>query len=99
MSSMASEFVRNYHWKSKGVTPWAEDWFKRELPATSVEGVAGKATIDSLSNFDGDAELGNRKAKLLAIFDLNIELKWSGTTPDGTSVSGILLIPEVSHET
>lgn len=63
MSSMASEFVRNYHWKSKGVTPWAEDWFKREIPSTSVEGDAGTVTVDTVKSFDGDAELGNRKAK------------------------------------
>ncbi|KAH7107581.1 activator of Hsp90 ATPase [Auriculariales sp. MPI-PUGE-AT-0066] len=99
MSSMASEFVRNYHWKSKGCTAWAEEWFKREIPLTAIDGPAGKVVVESVKSFDGDAELGSRKAKLLAIFDLKIELAWTGTTPDGTDVKGELLIPEVSHET
>lgn len=99
MSSMASPFVANYHWKSKGVTPWAEEWFKRELPLLSVQDAPGTVKIDKVTSVDGDAELGNRKAKLLAIFDCKIELNWTGTTADGTEVTGKLVIPEVSHET
>ncbi|KZV88295.1 hypothetical protein EXIGLDRAFT_839327 [Exidia glandulosa HHB12029] len=96
---MASSFVANYHWKSKGVKPWADDWFKRELPTLSLDGDAGTVKIDQVTEIDGDAELGNRKAKLLAIFDCKIELDWSGTTKSGEDVKGTLVIPEVSHET
>lgn len=37
-------------------------------------------------------------SRLITIFDVKIELKWSGKTPDGTEADGKLVIPEVSHE-
>lgn len=37
--------------------------------------------------------------RLITIFDCAIDLKWDGTASDGSSVSGRLKIPEVSHET
>lgn len=36
--------------------------------------------------------------RLLTIYDVKIELKWSGKASDGTEVNGKLVIPEVSHE-
>jgi Activator of Hsp90 ATPase, N-terminal len=36
--------------------------------------------------------------RLITIFDVRLELRWKGTTTDGTDVSGSLTIPEVSHE-
>ena len=36
--------------------------------------------------------------RLITIYDVKIELKWSGKASDGTEVDGKLAIPEVSHE-
>ena len=36
--------------------------------------------------------------RLITIYDVKIELKWSGKASDGTEVNGKLVIPEVSHE-
>jgi hypothetical protein len=36
--------------------------------------------------------------RLITIFDVRLELRWKGSTTDGTDVSGSLIIPEVSHE-
>ena len=36
--------------------------------------------------------------RLITIYDVKIELKWSGKASDGTQVDGRLVIPEVSHE-
>jgi hypothetical protein len=36
--------------------------------------------------------------RLITIYDLKVTLLWTGTTADGTEVSGSLLVPEVSHE-
>ena len=36
--------------------------------------------------------------RLITIYDVKIELKWSGKASDGTEVDGKLVIPEVSHE-
>jgi len=36
--------------------------------------------------------------RLITIYDVKIELKWTGKASDGTQVDGRLVIPEVSHE-
>ncbi|TDL24729.1 hypothetical protein BD410DRAFT_785430 [Rickenella mellea] len=89
----------NWHWKNKDVTPWAKGWFERELTTIKVsDGDNNTAVVASVTEVEGDVELGQRKSKLITIFDCKIVLKWSGTTADGTDVEGTLTIPEVSHE-
>ncbi|KIY42948.1 hypothetical protein FISHEDRAFT_68263 [Fistulina hepatica ATCC 64428] len=89
----------NWHWKNKNVTQWAKDWFKHELPTISVRSDKDEAiSVESVTEVDGDVELGQRKSKLITIFDCKVVMRWSGTTSDGTEVKGKLTIPEVSHE-
>ncbi|EPQ50030.1 hypothetical protein GLOTRDRAFT_112769 [Gloeophyllum trabeum ATCC 11539] len=98
MSSMPLS-TANWHWKNKNVTPWAKTWFEQELVSVSVKGDGDEVvSISSLRDMDGDVELGQRKSKLITIFDVKMDLGWSGTASDGTEVSGKLTIPEVSHE-
>ncbi|KAJ7686488.1 activator of Hsp90 ATPase [Mycena rosella] len=89
----------NWHWKNKNVTRWGQEWFERELTTISI---AGKDTevvaISSVTEVDGDIELGQRKSKLITIYDCKVVCAWSGTASDGTEVKGTLTIPEVSHE-
>jgi activator of HSP90 ATPase len=47
---------------------------------------------------DGDVELGQRKSKLITIFDCKVEVEWKGVAGDGTEAAGKVTIPEVSHE-
>lgn len=112
----------NWHWKNKNVTSWAKEWFECELTAISVSGEGSEnVVISSVTEVDGDVELGQRKSKyvpstlgdlilrpngrfdgaflrLITIYDLKVQLKWTGTASDGTEVEGSLTIPEVSHE-
>ncbi|KAF8517572.1 activator of Hsp90 ATPase [Hysterangium stoloniferum] len=89
----------NWHWKTKHVTPWARAWFEQELSTLTVKGDGDTVvTVEKVTEVDGDVELGQRKSKLITIYDCRIEAKWSGTASDGTEVSGTLTIPEVSHE-
>ncbi|KAL6300185.1 activator of Hsp90 ATPase [Sparassis latifolia] len=89
----------NWHWKNKTVTPWAKAWFERELTTIAVGGTTGeKVSISKVVDVDGDVELGQRKSKLITIYDCKVELQWSGIAADGTEVTGNLTIPEVSHE-
>ena len=69
----------NWHWKSKAVTPWAKSWFESELP-TIILTTADNVTIgvSSVTDVEGDVELGMRKSKLITIFDVRLVLKWSG---------------------
>jgi activator of HSP90 ATPase len=54
----------NWHWKNKTVTPWARQWFERELSTIQVEGSDGAVvSVESVVEVDGDVELGRRKSK------------------------------------
>ncbi|KZT69858.1 hypothetical protein DAEQUDRAFT_690283 [Daedalea quercina L-15889] len=89
----------NWHWKNKTVTPWARAWFERELVTVEVNGEGEqKVGVQKLTDFEGDVELGQRKSKLITIYDCKVELQWAGTASDGSEVTGKLTIPEVSHE-
>ncbi|KAF7793288.1 hypothetical protein EIP86_004399 [Pleurotus ostreatoroseus] len=88
----------NWHWKNKNVTPWAKSWFERELPSISVQSDGNEVSVSEVVDVDGDVELGQRKSKLITIYDCKVELKWKGKAADGTEVTGKLSIPEVSHE-
>jgi activator of HSP90 ATPase len=89
----------NWHWKNKNVTGWGKLWFERELVKLTVKGDDhGEVSISKVVEVDGDVELGQRKSKLITIYDCKVELEWKGIASDGTEAKGKLTIPEVSHE-
>ncbi|KAN0077112.1 Activator of Hsp90 ATPase [Tylopilus felleus] len=89
----------NWHWKNKNVTAWAKDWFQEKLTKIVIQGDAGESIkVTSTSWLDGDVELGQRKSKLITIYDCKISVEWAGTTSDGVEITGKVTIPEVSHE-
>ncbi|KAF7298001.1 Aha1-N domain-containing protein [Mycena chlorophos] len=80
-----SSGIANWHWKSKTITPWGRDWFERELPTITVSGEGTEVVgISAVTDVDGDIELGQRKSKLITIFDCKVVLDWSGTASDGS---------------
>ncbi|KAF9792814.1 activator of Hsp90 ATPase [Thelephora terrestris] len=94
-----SNTTANWHWKNKNIGPWARQWFQRELVAITITGDGDESVqVTGVTDVDGDVELGQRKSKLITIYDVKIELEWSGKASDGTEASGKLVIPEVSHE-
>jgi len=88
----------NWHWKNKNITTWSKEWFERELVAVKISGDGQEVVSVSKVEVDGDVELGQRKSRLLTIYECKIALEWTGTAEDGTEVSGTLTVPEVSHE-
>ncbi|KAF8136555.1 activator of Hsp90 ATPase [Boletus edulis] len=89
----------NWHWKNKNVTQWAKAWFQEELTKISIQGDGGEnIKVTSTSWEDGDVELGQRKSKLITIYDCKITVEWAGTASDGTEITSKVTIPEVSHE-
>ncbi|SPO32696.1 related to AHA1 - stress-regulated cochaperone [Ustilago trichophora] len=94
-----STWNKHYHWKTKGCTPWAKNHITEATVGKSVTvGKSGHVKVDRLSAFEGDVELGNRKGKLITIYDCSITYAWTGTSDDGTEASGTITFPEVSHE-
>mgnify|MGYP001758476000 FL=1 len=93
-----STWNKHYHWKTKGCTPWAKEWFTDNIVGKSVSVGSQAVKVDKLTGFDGDVELGNRKGKLITIYECDMTFTWSGETEDGKTVSGTIKFPEVSHE-
>ncbi|CBQ69779.1 related to AHA1-stress-regulated cochaperone [Sporisorium reilianum SRZ2] len=94
-----STWNKHYHWKTKGCTPWAKNHITEATVGKSVTvGTSGHVTVERLSSFEGDVELGNRKGKLITIYDCAITYAWTGASDDGTEASGTITFPEVSHE-
>ena len=59
----------NWHWKNKIVTPWAKEWFERELVTIQVEGSDGAVvSVERVISVDGDVEIGRRKSKYVRAF-------------------------------
>ncbi|KAH9450849.1 hypothetical protein MJO28_009687 [Puccinia striiformis f. sp. tritici] len=85
-----SNFITNYHWRTKDLSRWAKDWFDEKL--LSIGELDG-LKLESVSSFEGDCELGMRKAKLITIYDLRMTVRWTGH-----GSSGSFTIPEISHD-
>ncbi|KAF8896810.1 activator of Hsp90 ATPase [Mucidula mucida] len=85
---------------NKNVTKWGHEWFKTELTNLKAQGeTEGEAVwIADVFDVDGDIELGQRKSKLITIFDCRLTINWAGTASDGAEVKGRIDVPEVSHE-
>ncbi|AAW40882.1 chaperone activator, putative [Cryptococcus deneoformans JEC21] len=91
-------YQQTYHWRNKNCAPFAYDWIKQSLPGLKVDDGQQSAEISSVTSVSGDCDLGQRKGKLLTIYDLEVQASWIGKTKDGNEVKGTLKIPEVSHE-
>ncbi|CAJ0745941.1 633_t:CDS:10, partial [Entrophospora sp. SA101] len=81
--------------KSKNCIDWAKEYLKTNLENLSVEHEGVMVKIASVTECNGDAELNQRKGKLIPIYDLVIDLTWSGTGVDGTEFTGNIKIPEL----
>jgi activator of HSP90 ATPase len=69
----------NWHWVNKNVAPWAREWLDNDLPTISAEQDGVTAKIDKVISMDGDADVSQRKGKVITIFDLQVKVEYSGT--------------------
>ncbi|GAA5920187.1 hypothetical protein JCM1841_006637 [Sporobolomyces salmonicolor] len=92
--SNLSHGIKHWHWRTKGVEPWAKQWFTDNLVGTEASGVE----IAEVTDVEGDAELGMRKSKLITVYDQKITMKWTATGSDGEEVAGSLVALEVAHD-
>lgn len=99
-----STWNKTYHWKTKGVTPWSKQYFQDNLvdqdlvPSATGLPSGSKLTFSRVSSFEGDVELGNRKGKLITIYDVEMTLDWVLKGETDTLARGTLKFPELSHE-
>jgi activator of HSP90 ATPase len=68
----------NWHWVSKDVSGSAKAFLEKELVGISAEEGDVTAKIDSVLSMDGDVDVSQRKGKVITIFDVKLQLEWSG---------------------
>ncbi|GAA6001077.1 hypothetical protein JCM10207_007402 [Rhodosporidiobolus poonsookiae] len=94
MAAPLSSGIKNWHWRTKGLTAWSKTYWEQNLVGVEANGVR----IDEVTDVEGDAELGMRKSKLVTIYDERVSCRWKATTTSGDEVTGTLTCPEVMHD-
>lgn len=89
----------NWHWVNKDVSEWTKQWFEDNLTKLEAEDAETKVKISKIISCDGEADVSQRKGKVITIYDLKLVLEYSGSTPESEDVSGTITIPEVAHDT
>lgn len=68
----------NWHWVNKDVSQWAKDFLTQEVVGLSAEEGDLSAKIDSIMSMEGDVDVSQRKGKVITLFDVKLQLEWSG---------------------
>ncbi|KAI9851293.1 MAG: hypothetical protein M1838_004029 [Thelocarpon superellum] len=89
----------NWHWVNKDVSAWAKDYLEKSLSSISAEGHGVAARVDKVLSMDGDVDVSQRKGKVITLFDVKLQLEYSGTTAEQEEASGTITVPEVAHDT
>jgi len=91
--------VNNWHWTEKDATQWSRDKLNSLFTNLEIEDSVMSVTITEVSKCEGDAVVNNRKAKLIFIYDLVVELAWEGRCAGSDQVvKGKVEIPNLSEE-
>lgn len=91
----------NWHWKEKNATQWSKDKLNELLIGLKVENENLVCEVKELKRCDGEASANNRKAKLVFLYEWQIEGKWEGSVRNGenkTKYEGTFDIPNLSDE-
>ncbi|KAJ3070047.1 hypothetical protein HDU98_006920 [Podochytrium sp. JEL0797] len=91
--------VGNWHWVEKNCIPWAKDYVTSQLTGVDLEENGFKIQTTGLTGFSGDADINQRKGKLLTVFDLAFNVDWKAQNAEGKSITGRINIPEFMHDT
>ena len=68
----------NWHWVNKDASAWARDYLDQNLIGISAEEAGVSAKVDKVLSMDGDVDVNQRKGKVLTLFDVKVQLEYSG---------------------
>jgi activator of HSP90 ATPase len=89
--------VNSWHWEEKNYTSHAKEYLNQAFSDLKVDGDV-LITFTKMSKFDGDVYTNIRKGKKIVGYDFKLDLAWTATVSEGTTVSGTVHMPEVSTE-
>ncbi|KAJ3209776.1 hypothetical protein HDU82_000138 [Entophlyctis luteolus] len=99
MAGVPIDNVNNWHWVEKNCIPWATEYVSGQVSGISVTVDGTTVTTTEVVGFSGDADINQRKGKLITVYDISFTVKWKATTADGTEVLGRINVPEFMHDT
>jgi len=69
----------NWHWVNKDVTTWTKEYLEKDLTGIKAEADGGaSAVVSKLLSQEGDCEVAQSKGKVITIFDLKLQLEYTG---------------------
>ncbi|KAF2089320.1 Aha1domain family protein [Saccharata proteae CBS 121410] len=89
----------NWHWVNKDASAWAKEYLEKDLSTVTAEDDGVSAHVDRIISMDGDVDVSQRKGKVITIFDVKLQLEYSGKNREGEEASGTITVPEVAHDT
>ncbi|KAK0412826.1 hypothetical protein QR680_006434 [Steinernema hermaphroditum] len=91
--------VNNWHWSEKNATPWSKSRLPELLTGFSVEAGPVKFEFTEIKKLEGEATANNRKAKLIFLYEWEVEVKFLATVAgDEQEYKGYIEIPNLSDE-
>lgn len=68
----------NWHWVNKDVSGWAREYLDKKITTLSATGNGVTAKVDKIISMDGDVDVSQRKGKVITLFDVKLQLEYSG---------------------
>lgn len=79
---MALHNPNNWHWVNKDVRAWTQDYLSKELVGLKASREDGtSAEVSKILSMDGDVDVSQRKGKVITIFDVRLQLEFTGKVP------------------
>lgn len=75
---MALHNPNNWHWVNKDVSAWTRGCLDQELPEIKAEQDGCSAQISKVLSMDGDVDVSQRKGKVITIYDVKMQLEFTG---------------------
>ncbi|KAI1707401.1 activator of hsp90 ATPase like protein 1-like protein domain-containing protein [Ditylenchus destructor] len=91
--------VNNWHWVEKNATPWSKERLPELFIGRTIEKGSIKVELTEFAKFEGEATANNRKAKLIFLYEWDMEIKFKANVA-GSDIEykGTLEIPNLSDE-
>lgn len=78
VTEMVLHNPNNWHWVNKDAAPWARDYLEEILTGISAKEGDVTAKVDKVISMDGDVDVNQRKGKVITLFDVKVQLEYSG---------------------
>ncbi|VEU23005.1 DEKNAAC104143 [Brettanomyces naardenensis] len=91
---MGVQNPNNWHWVDKNCIKWAGEYFNSKLVGLEATEADTSVKVTELRSMEGDAEVCQRKGRVISLFDLKLILAFESQATKGT-----ISIPEVAFDT